>query len=106
MNKTYRIIFNKALGVLQVVSELAKSHGKKSAGKSSVGTTQANNNAIPHRMRAISMAAAAVLATTLLMGTAPAMAQANNGGNGTSSAGGVGGTGINGAGSGGNGSFL
>ena len=52
MNKTYRLIFNKALGVLQVVSELAKSNGKKSAGKSSTsaGAAQASNNAIPHRM--------------------------------------------------------
>lgn len=39
MNKVYKVIYNEALGVYQVVSELAKNHHKPS---SKVGGVQRN----------------------------------------------------------------
>lgn len=38
MNHVYRVVFNRALGVYQCVSELAKSRGKSASSKSQIAT--------------------------------------------------------------------
>ena len=84
MNKTYRIIFNKALGVLQVVSELAKSKGKKSSGKSSLASPDINSAVIPFKLK---MIAATLFSMTIVVIPIESYAGVNGGDGGESSRG-------------------
>ncbi|MBU3563166.1 ESPR-type extended signal peptide-containing protein [Polynucleobacter sp. Tro8-14-1] len=102
MNKTYRLIFNKSLGVMQVVSELARSRGKKAAGRSFSSKKKSVAVSIPFSIRAIPLA----LAIGFAFISPPVMSQAANG---TAAIGvnpGVGGPGVMGAGSGGNAGYY
>jgi len=103
MNHTYRLVFNKALGLVQVVSELANCRGKKSAVKSSVRQADSSfseNPSVPFKLKPLATALLCSLSIVAITATADI-----NGGNGTSSAGGAGGTGVNGGGNGGSGGF-
>ena len=107
MNHSYRTVFNKALGVIQVVSELARSQGKKSAGKSSVSqshTALSRNASAPFKLKAISIASA-ITVSYLLIIASPSFALQIDGSNGTISAGGAGGVGVDGGGNGGAGGY-
>ncbi len=102
MNHSYRLVFNKALGVIQVVSEIAHSQGKKSAGKSSESQAHialSRNASAPFKLKAISIASA-ITVSYLLIIASPSFALAIDGSNGTSS-GGAGGVGVDGGGNGG-----
>lgn len=65
MNQIFRIVFNRALGVFQVASETARSHGKTSGGDK-------RNSCLKNPLRANGLAAAIALALGGL--AAPALA--------------------------------
>jgi hypothetical protein len=70
MNRTYRLVFNKALGLVQVVSELAHCHGKKSSGRSTVSeahTSFSENLSAPFKLKAISIASAFTVGSLLII---------------------------------------
>ena len=70
MNRTYRLVFNNALGLVQVVSELANCRGKKSSGRSSVShahTGFSENLSAPFKLKAISIATALTVGSLLIM---------------------------------------
>jgi len=78
MNRTYRLVFNKALGLVQVVSELANCRGKKSAGKTSsseahTGTDE--NSSAPFKLKAIAIASALTVSSFLIIASPPSFAQ-------------------------------
>jgi len=103
MNHTYRLVFNKALGLVQVVSELANCRGKKSAVKSSVRQADSSfseNPSVPFKLKPLATALLFSLSIIAITATADI-----NGGNGSPSpsSGGIGGVSNTGGGSGGNG---
>ncbi len=70
MNRTYRLVFNKALGLVQVVSELANCRGKKSSGRSTVSgahTGFSENLSAPFKLKAISIASALTVGSLLII---------------------------------------
>lgn len=83
MNKVYKIIFNKSLGVLQVASELVKSQGKQTSSKSSckpsslasLSASKCLATPPPYKLKAISLAIAlsctALVVPNVLAGTLP-----------------------------------
>lgn len=80
MNKNYRLIFNKVLGVMQVVSELAKASGKKSSGKSRAMTRL--NKSLPFKPKASYTLPISAAVTFMMLGSTLALAQSNGGGSG------------------------
>jgi hypothetical protein len=105
MNRTYRLVFNKALGLVQVVSELANCRGKKSSGRSSVSqahTRFSENLSAPFKLKAISIAANLTVTSLLTIASPSSFAQPidNTSGNIptlTTTVGITGGSGTNGA---------
>jgi len=78
MNRTYNLVFNKALGLVQVVSELASCRGKKSTGKPSVSqahTGYDENLSAPFKLKAISIASALTVGSFLIMASPSSYAQ-------------------------------
>ena len=70
MNRTYRLVFNKALGLVQVVSELANCRGKKSAGKTSTSEAHTGfdeNLSAPFKLKAIAIASALTVGSLLII---------------------------------------
>ena len=78
MNRTYNLVFNKALGLVQVVSELASCRGKKSTGKPSVSQAHPShiqNSSVPFKLKAISIASALTVGSFLIMVSPSSFAQ-------------------------------
>ena len=103
MNRTYRLVFNKALGLVQVVSELANCRGKKSVCKSSVGQVHSGfgeNLSANFKLKPLVIALLCSLSMVAINATAGI-----NGGSGSPSPspGGIVGVSNTGGGSGGNG---
>ena len=87
MNRIYRIVFNRTLGVPQVVSELASS----SQGGASANSTSCIRGFVRHPL----MLACAMALALAAMTPTEVRANAGNGGSGAGAGGGAGGTGNN-----------
>jgi hypothetical protein len=105
MNRTYRLVFNKALGLVQVVSELANCRGKKSSGRSTVSVAHtgfSENLSAQFKLKAISIAATLTVTSLLTIASPSSFAEPidNTSGNIstlTTTVGITGGSGTNGA---------
>jgi hypothetical protein len=104
MNKTHRILFNKALGVMQVVSESAKAKGSATCSIDlpvNPPNGLVKSNLIPFQLK--TLASELMLFAVLTTLTINVLAQAQDGQNASGVSGGAGGTSETGGGAGGTG---